>query len=196
MSELPAWHAAQSERTEARVTHGTLFLAFLKMGLLGFGGVAPWVRQVIVEERRWMDDREFAPLLGLSQVLPGANTINTAVLLGDRFHGISGAAAAVFGLMAMPLAIAVAIVEVYGAVSQNPYVVAAIAGAGAAAAGLVIGTGLKIARNLKRSPRIILMTLVTFIAVGILRLPLIGVLICLIPLTIAAAWFDPRSSAR
>jgi hypothetical protein len=40
------------------------------------------------------------------------------------------------------------------------------------------------------------MTLVTFIAVGILRLPLIGVLICLIPLTIAAAWFDPRSSAR
>jgi chromate transporter len=167
-----------------------LFFAFLKMGLLGFGGVAPWVRQVIVEERRWMDDREFAALLGLSQILPGANTLNTAVLVGDRFRGISGAAAAVFGLMAMPLAIAVAIVELYGAVSQNPYVGAAIAGAGAGAAGLVIGTGLNIARNLKLSPRTILVTLVTFVAVGILRLPLIWVILCLVPLSITAAYWD------
>jgi len=188
VSNLPAGQGAPP-----RVTHAALFLAFLKMGLLGFGGVAPWVRQVIVEERRWMDDREFAALLGLSQVLPGANTINTAVLLGDRFRGISGAAAAVFGLMAVPLAIAVAIVELYSAVSQHPYVVAAIAGAGAGAAGLVIGTGLKIARNLKLSPRIILVILVTFAAIGVLRLPFLWVLVGLVPLTIAAAWFDPTS---
>jgi chromate transporter len=191
VSELRA--DARPERAVPAVTHSALFFAFLKMGLLGFGGVAPWVRQVIVEERRWMDDREFASLLGLSQALPGANTINTAVLVGDRFRGISGAAAAVFGLIAMPLAIAVAIVEVYGAFSQNPYMAAAIAGAGAGAAGLVVGTGLKIARNLKLSPRIILVTLVTFIAVGILRLPLVWVLLCLVPLTIAAAWLDPTS---
>jgi chromate transporter len=189
VSELRA--DARPQRAVPAVTHSALFFAFLKMGLLGFGGVAPWVRQVIVEERRWMDDREFASLLGLSQALPGANTINTAVLLGDRFLGISGAAAAVFGLMAMPLAIAVAIIELYGAVSHNPYIAAAIVGAGAGAAGLVIGTGLKIARNLKLSRRIILVTLVTFVAVGILRLPLVWVLLCLVPLTIAAAWLDP-----
>ncbi len=175
------------------VSHAALFFAFLKMGLLGFGGVAPWVRQVIVEERRWMDDREFAALLGLSQVLPGANTINMAVLVGDRFRGISGATAAVFGLVALPLAIAVAIVELYGAVSQNAFVAAAIAGAGAGAAGLVVGTGLKIARNLKLSPRVILVTLVTFVAVGLLRLPLVWVIVCLVPLSIAAAWWDPTS---
>jgi chromate transporter len=191
VSELRA--DSRPEQAVPAVTHSALFFAFLKMGLLGFGGVAPWVRQVIVEERRWMDDREFASLLGLSQVLPGANTINTAVLLGDRFRGISGAAAAVFGLMAMPLAIAVAIVELYVAVSQNPYIAAAISCAGAAAAGLVIGTGLKIARNLKLSSRIILVTLTTFVAVGILRLPLVWVLLCLVPVTIAAAWFDRTS---
>jgi chromate transporter len=191
VNEAPA--QATPARSKPDVTHAALFLAFLKMGLLGFGGVAPWVRQVIVEERRWMDDREFAALLGLSQVLPGANTLNTAVLVGDRFRGISGAAAAVFGLMAMPLAIAVAIVELYGAVNQNPYVAAAIAGAGAGAAGLVIGTGVKIARNLKLSPRIILVTVVTFVAVGILRLPLVWVILLLVPLSIAAAYWDPTS---
>jgi chromate transporter len=87
----------------------------------------------------------------------------------------------------------VAIVELYGAISQNPYVAAAIAGAGAGAAGLVIGTGVKIARNLKLSPRIVLVTLVTFVAVGVLRLPLVWVLLILIPLTIAAAYWDPNS---
>jgi chromate transporter len=106
---------------------------------------------------------------------------------------MTGAAAAVFGLMAMPLAIAVAIVELYGAVSQNPYVAAAIAGAGAGAAGLVIGTGLKIARNLKFSPRIILVTLAAFVAIGILRLPLVWVILCMVPLSIAAAYWDPAA---
>jgi chromate transporter len=191
MSETPAETA--TARAPPEVTHAALFFAFLKMGLLGFGGVAPWVRQVIVEERRWMDDREFASLLGLSQVLPGANTINTAVLVGDRFRNISGAAAAVFGLIAMPLAIAVAIVEIYGAVSQNIYIAAAISCAGAGAAGLVIGTGLKITRNLKLSPRIILVTLATFVAIGILRLPLVWVILCMVPLSIAAAYWDPAA---
>ncbi len=191
MSEVSDETAPASE--QQRVTHAALFFAFLKMGLLGFGGVAPWVRQVIVEERRWMDDREFASLLGLSQVLPGANTINTAVLLGDRFRGTSGAAAAVLGLIAMPLAIAVAIVELYGTVSENPYVAAATAGAGAGAAGLVLGTGLKIGRNLKLSPRIVVVTLATFVAIGILRVPLVWFLVCMIPLTILAAWLDPSS---
>jgi chromate transporter len=184
---------AHAEHAPPEVTHAALFFAFLKMGLLGFGGVAPWVRQVIVEERRWMDDREFASLLGLSQVLPGANTINTAVLVGDRFRGISGAAAAVFGLIAMPLAIAVAIVELYGALSQNIYIAAAISCAGAGAAGLVIGTGAKIARNLKLTPRIILVTLATFVAIGILRLPLVWVILCMVPLSIAAAYWDPAA---
>ena len=191
MSEAPADTATAP--AQPRVTHAALFSAFLKMGLLGFGGVAPWVRQVIVEERRWMDDGEFAALLGLSQVLPGANTLNTAVLVGDRFRGISGAAAAVFGLIAMPLAIAVAIVELYGAVSHNIYIAAAISCAGAGAAGLVIGTGVKIARNLKLSPRIILVTLATFIAIGILRLPLVWVILCMVPLSIAAAYWDPAA---
>jgi chromate transporter len=96
-------------------------------------------------------------------------------------------------LIAMPLAIAVAIVELYGALSQNIYIAAAISCAGAGAAGLVIGTGVKIARNLKLTPRIILVTLATFVAIGILRLPLVWVILCMVPLSIAAAYWDPAA---
>ena len=43
------------------------------------------------------------------------------------------------------------------------------------------------------TPRIVIVTFVAFLAVGIFRLPLVWVLAGIIPLTIVAAWFDPNS---
>ena len=77
-----------------------LFLGFFKLGALAFGGTGPMMRSVIVEDRRWLDDAEFAALLGLCQALPGANTCNLAVMLGERHFGASGAFIALFGLVA------------------------------------------------------------------------------------------------
>ena len=57
------------------------------MGLLGFGGVLPWARRVLVEERAWLSEREFAELLGMCQILPGPNVVNLAVILGARWQG-------------------------------------------------------------------------------------------------------------
>jgi chromate transporter len=34
------------------------------MGLYGFCGVLPSARRVIVEERRWLNEREFAEIIG------------------------------------------------------------------------------------------------------------------------------------
>ncbi len=70
-----------------QISKAELFLGFLTIGLLGFGGVAPWVRHVIVEERRWLSDKEFAEVLGVGQILPGPNTVNAAVIIGDHFQG-------------------------------------------------------------------------------------------------------------
>ncbi len=45
----------------------TLFLTYTKIGILGFGGVAAVARHVIVEERKWLDDQEYATYLGSPQ---------------------------------------------------------------------------------------------------------------------------------
>ena len=73
------------------VSKQELFFGFLKIGLLGFGGIAPWARHVIVEEKRWVTDKEFAAILGIGQILPGPNTMNASVMIGDRFQGVTGA---------------------------------------------------------------------------------------------------------
>ncbi len=175
-----------------RASHGELFAAFFKIGLCGFGGVAGWVRPVIVEERSWLDDREFAELLGAANVLPGANTVNLAVMLGDRFQGPSGAATAVFALMLAPLAILIGVVSLYDQFASHPAVKSALAGAAAATAGLVIANAYKLLRALRDDRVAMLVAAFTFAAAGILRLSLPATLAVAVPASIALFAFVGR----
>ncbi len=176
-----------------RVGRGELFLGFLKIGVIGFGGVAPWARRVIVEERAWLSEQEYASLLGVGQILPGPNTLNLAVMAGDRFQGTLGALIAVAALMTMPLAILMAVASLYERFAALPEVASAMSGTAAAAAGLVIGTALKMARRLRPTRSAILFGLVAFVAIGVLRFPLIAVVVVLAPLSIAAAALERRA---
>jgi len=38
-----------------------LFLGFLIVGMQGFGGVMPFARRMLVEQRRWLSEREGMP---------------------------------------------------------------------------------------------------------------------------------------
>ena len=77
-----------NQPTMAEVTARDLFLGFLKVGIQGFGGVLPWARRMIVEERHWLSEVEFTDLLSLCQLLPGPNIVNVSVALGHRFAGL------------------------------------------------------------------------------------------------------------
>ncbi|HKO07921.1 MAG TPA: chromate transporter [Alphaproteobacteria bacterium] len=185
--------APSLRKAAKRVGRMELFLAFLKIGLLGFGGVAPWARRVIVEERAWLSEEEYASLLGVGQILPGPNTLNLAVMVGDRFQGAVGALIAVAALMTMPLAILMAVASLYERFAALPEVASAMSGTAAAAAGLVIGTALKMTRRLRPTRIAILFGLVAFLAIGVLRFPLIAVVVVMAPLSIAAAVLERRA---
>ncbi len=173
---------------QARPSLGALFLGFAKIGLMGFGGVAPVARHVIVEDRRWLSEQEYAALLSVGQVLPGPNVVNTSLMIGDRFHGLLGAATALTGIMAMPLVLLIVFATLYGTVAENPIARAAMAGAAAASAGLVIGMAIKMARKLKPGVVALVFIGLAFVAAGVLRLPLVEAIIVLAPLSILAAW--------
>jgi chromate transporter len=169
-----------------------LFLGFLKIGLLGFGGVAPVARHILVEDRKWLSEKEYASVLGLGQILPGANVVNASVMIGERFHGGVGSMIALAGLMAMPLVILIGLSTLYERFADMPSVQAAIAGTAAAAAGLVIGTAIKMARRLKPRPIALFIGLSAFLAVGLFRAPLIASVLILAPLSIAATYWEKR----
>ena len=179
----------------ARITRMTLFASFLKMGLLGFGGVLPWARRVIVDERRWLTDREFAELIGLCQVLPGPNVVNLSVIIGARTHGAVGSLIAVSGILLVPVALVLAIATFYASVAHEPLAQNAIAGASAAAAGLILGTALRLVLQSRPPPRGLVVGAVAFVAVGVLQWPLLWVLLVLIVVAVAAEWRATRGAS-
>ena len=183
----------QDENSRHAVSKQELFLGFLKIGLLGFGGVAPWARHVIIEERRWLSEKEFAAILGIGQILPGPNTMNAAVIIGDRFQGIPGVLLCLLGQMAMPLAIVTSLAAVYAHFAAVAEVRAALVGAAAGAAGLVMGTALKMARNIKPTPLALLVAAMACLAIGVLAWPLVPVVSVLVPLSVAAAAWERRA---
>jgi chromate transporter len=180
----------QSRRT---VSKSELFFGFLKIGLLGFGGIAPWARHVIIEERRWLTEKEFAAILGIGQILPGPNTMNASVMIGDRFQGITGALLCLLGQMAMPLVIITSLAVVYQRYASVPEVKAALIGAAAGAAGLVLGTALKMAQKIKLTPLGLLVGLLAFGSIGLFQWPLVPVVVVLVPLGVAAAAWERRA---
>ena len=174
------------------ITRSALFANFLKMGLLGFGGVLPWARRVIVDERGWLSDRDFAELIGLCQVLPGPNVVNLSVIIGARAHGAIGALIAVTAILLVPVGLMLLIAISYAAVAQDPLTRNAIAGASAAAAGLILGTALRLLLQTRPPLRGLLTGGAAFIAVGVLQWPLLRVIVVLIVVGIVAEWSARR----
>lgn len=171
-----------------------LFLGYAKIGLLGFGGVAVVARHVIVEERRWMSERDYAEVLGLGQVLPGPNVGNAAIMIGRRFRGLPGALAATAGLYAGPLCILVLLAAFYDAFGQDPQVAPVMRGIAAAAAGMVIGMALKMGTKLKPPAELMVVGLLALLAGAWLRLPLPVIVLGLGPVGIWLALRRARAA--
>jgi chromate transporter len=176
----------------ANVARSALFGSFLKMGMLGFGGVLPWARRVLVDERRWLTDAEFAELIGLCQVLPGPNVVNLAVIIGARTHGPQGSLIAVAGILFVPIGVVLLLATFYASVAHEPLAHGAIAGASAAAAGLILGTAMRLLLQTRPPPRGMLVGGTAFVTVAVLQWPLVWVMLALVVVAIAAEWRATR----
>jgi chromate transporter len=180
----------------AGVSRTQIFTSFLKMGLLGFGGVLPWARRVLVDERRWLDDREFAELIGLCQVLPGPNVVNLSVIIGARAQGPIGSLIAVTGILFVPVGVMLAIAMSYASVAHEPLARNAIAAASAAAAGLIIGTGMRLLLQTRPPLRGLVIGGAAFVAVGVLQWPFLSVIVVLVVVAGALEGHAARTSPR
>ena len=156
----------------AAVSNADLFRGFLGIGVSGFGGVLPWARRMVVEQRGWLDAAAFNDLLALCQFLPGPNVINLSVALGARFGGWRGALAAFAGLMLAPMAIVIGLGAVYARTQDLAFVQHLFHGLAAGASGLILATAAKIAWPLRRRPAALALAALVWCAAAIFRAPL------------------------
>ncbi len=175
----------------------TLFVAFAKMSLAGFGGVLVWARRGIVDQHKWMTADEFNETFALCHFLPGPNIVNLTFVFGSRLRGIPGAIAAFSGLVGPPALIMVIMGMLYHRYGEIDALRRILSGVACAAIGLMLAVVFRMMTPLlKRRDVIALVVMaVVFIAIGIVRLPLPLVLIVAIPISIAITWWVRRQAA-
>jgi chromate transporter len=163
------------------------------VGLFSFGGgLTAWFHREVVNVRGWMTDDEFFSGYALSQILPGVNSTNMAVYIGQHLRGAIGSSVALLGLLTGPFVIVLAAAAVYHHLVALPGFAAIMGGVAAAAVGMMFRLGLTSSRGGLRHIPSVAVLVATFIAIGIMQWPLLPVLAVLAPLSIAAAW--PRKS--
>jgi chromate transporter len=176
------------------ISPAALFFAFARISVTGFGMILPWARRMIVDEKRWMTAEEFNETFSLSQFLPGPNVVNLSVVFGQRMAGAPGAIAALGGLLGPPAMVASFLSFLYSQFGDASILRGILAGIAAAAIGLMSATVVKMAqpvwsRLFAPAP---LMLAATFVAIGILRLPLVPCLLVLAPMSVALAYWWQR----
>ena len=169
-----------------------LFVAFFKIGLQGFGGVLPWARRILVEERRWLTEEEFLEQWSLCQALPGGNVTNLSVAFGRRCAGPAGAVAALGGLVTAPFFVFCALGYLYTRFGSLPEAEGILRGISAAGAGLIVSTGLRMAGSPRMRSPLVLVAVVTFALTALLRWPLLAVLGLILPVSLAWVWSRAR----
>ena len=79
-----------------------LFISFLKIGVFTFGGgyaMIPIIEKEVIDNRCWIERKEFLDLLTLAQSAPGPISLNTAVFVGYKLYGYRGALTALAGVV-------------------------------------------------------------------------------------------------
>ncbi|MGO8917708.1 MAG: chromate transporter [Stellaceae bacterium] len=177
----------------ARVSLPALIGAFAKIGLMSFGGaLSGWMYREIVQRRHWLGEEEFLSGLALGQIMPGANVANLSLFIGQRLRGGVGAVAALLGMLLPPMTLVLVLAALYARIEAVAWVHRGIGGVAAAAIGLTAMVGLRAARRVERRAGPLAVLSLIFLMVGVLRWPMVPVVLCLTPLSIALAWLAAR----
>jgi chromate transporter len=150
----------------------------------------------VVERHRWLNDEQFLASLTVAQVLPGANPVNMAVYLGLQLRGGLGALLAAAGMIVPSFCTILILGLIYGYLSSLPVTSMVLGGFAMVGVGATLVMGTKGARQFIGKPIPVAIALVTFVAVGLLRWPLVPVVIVAVPVSVLLSFYWGRGSTR
>ena len=128
-----------------------LFLSFLKIGLFTFGGgyaMIPIIEKEVIDNRKWIEQKEFLDLLTLAQSAPGPISLNTAVFVGYKLYGYRGALTALAGVVTPSFLIILTVAIFFSQIRNNPVIDAAFKGIRPIVVALMFAPALGFARSI------------------------------------------------
>ena len=138
---------------KVRVNLLELFFVFFKVGTFTIGGgyaMLPLIQKEVLENKKWLDTREFMDILGITQSLPGPLIINFALLSGYRLKGVQGGLFALLGAVLPSFLIILVIAIHLWQFGKNRAVQAAFQGIRPAVVALILFAAIKLGKEILR----------------------------------------------
>lgn len=165
-----------------------LFGNFLKIGLFTFGGgyaMLPLIERQVIDKGRWgIDKAEFMNLLTLAQTVPGPIALNTAVFVGYKARGYSGAIATALGIVVPSFVIILLIAILFADIRHNPFVEAAFKGMRPAVVALIIVPVISLSKGMHWS----MFVVIAASALAVWRLGLSPIWLLIVGAAAGIAW--------
>jgi chromate transporter len=145
-----------------------------KIGFLSFGGPAAQIalmHRLIVDEMKWLTEKEYLNALSFCMLLPGPEAMQLATYAGWRLHGIAGGLIAGL-LFVIPGAVIILLLAgIYASIGNIPLVEALFLGIKSAVLIVVIQALLRIAGKSLKQTRHRIIALISFVGIFFLDLP-------------------------
>lgn len=145
-----------------------------RIGLISFGGPAGQIalmHRMLVDERKWIDERLYLQALNFCMLLPGPEAMQLATYVGWRMHGTIGGLAAGL-LFVLPGALVIlALAALYATFGTLPLAVALLVGIKAAVLAIVVEALIRIARRGLTSTDHRWLAALAFVAIFFLGVP-------------------------
>lgn len=164
-----------------------LFLVFLKIGALTFGGgyaMIPIIQREIVEKRRWITEEEYIDFITVGQTLPGMMAGNVSIFVGNKIAGFLGSVAALAGVVLPSFVIIILVSALLMQYKDNVWVGYAFEGASAGVFILILMAVDTLRKKSLKNALGWVIAVTSFILVAIFKLSVILVLLSCIVLGI------------
>ncbi|MBU9696641.1 chromate efflux transporter [Rhodobacteraceae bacterium HSP-20] len=168
-----------------------LFRTFGKIGLLSFGGPAAQIalmHRVLVDERKWLTEKDYLSALSFCMLLPGPEAMQLATWSGWRLRGTAGGLIAGLLFVLPGAAVVLALAAIYAAFGSVPLIQALFMGVQAAVAVIVIEALLRVGKRALKGRAALVIAALAFAALFLLDAPF--------PLVILAAGLWGFATAR
>jgi len=142
-------NAVRSSAVRGKELRG-LFRLFLRLGLTAFGGPAAHIAMMqkeVVERRGWMNHEHFLDLIGATNLIPGPNSTEMAIHIGQERAGWRGLLVAGACFICPAVIITGIIAWLYQQYGQVPQVSAFIFGIKPAIIPVILAAGLPLAKK-------------------------------------------------
>ncbi len=147
---------------------------WIRIGLLSLGGPAGQIAllyRILVEEKRWLDERRFLHALQFCMLLPGPEAHQLVVYTGRILNGIRGGIIAGTLFILPGLLVILALSIVYVLLGTLPLLQAALLGLRAAVIAIVLEAWLRMCRRMLDAPTTVALAALAFFALFAFRIP-------------------------